>query len=233
MMEPATNETTPVRPSGRHYTDEVFNRSTGELETISLGHWVTVTEMGELHGVGRLRVRTILRELDFVTVEGGGRYDRHRITRWAVDRGYGKRIERSARVQHPFDVISPAGRSWIDERWSDAVAAIQGRVALDVVTAKEALERFQTARPRQLKIEEAVCWLTDHFKELSQEQIGEVLDVSRQLVSRYLNTRSKQIRDARDGKRAVLLDEVQRSTSFPRWLVEVDNTSPQHPEKSP
>lgn len=232
-METATNETTPACPSGRHYTEELFNRSTGELETISLGHWVTVTELGEMHGVGKNRVRTILREFDFLAVEGGGRYQRHRITRWAVDRGYGKRIERSARVMHPFDVISPAGRAWIDERWSDVVTAIQERVTPDLVMAKEALDRFKASRSRPLKIEEAVCWLIDHFDKLSQEQIGEVLDVSRQLVSRYLNTRSKQLRDGREGKLAVLSDESHGSTSFPRWFVEVDNTSPQHPEKSP
>jgi hypothetical protein len=194
-MDTATDEAIPARLLGRYYTEEVFNRSTGELETISLGHWVTVTELGELHGVGRLQVRSILRQLDFLGVEGGGRYQRHRITRWAVDRGYGKRIECSARVMRPFDVISPAGRAWIDERWSAT--------------------------------EEAVCWLIDHFDKLSQEQIGEILDVSRQLVSRYQNTRSKQIRDVREGKRAVLPDEGKGSTSFPRWFVEVDNTSPQ------
>ena len=235
MMDTTLDMPAAAHIPGRHYTEEVLNRSTGEMETISLGHWVTVTELGELQGVGRNRVRAILRELDFLAVEGGGRYQRHRITRWAVDRGYGKRIERSAKVANPFDVISPAGRIWIEERWSAAVTAIQERDTPDTLHAKDALERFQASRKHKLKIEEAVCWLVDHFDTLTQEQMSEILDVSRQLVSRYLNTRSKQIRDAREGKCAALSDEVQGqgNVSFPLWFVEVDNTSPQHLEKRP
>ncbi|HWJ75029.1 MAG TPA: hypothetical protein VNX29_17860 [Kaistia sp.] len=189
---------------GRTYVEEVFNRSTGEMETVSLGQWVTVTEFGQLRGMGPRKVRTILRHLDFLAVEGGGQYQRHRITRWAVERGFGKRIERSSRVQHPFDVISPEGRRWLEEKWSGAVLAVDEQLTAPLKLAGEALTTFQVARNRKLDVQEAATWLIDHFNSLTHEEIARILDVTRQLVCRYANIRSKQLREKDEMKRRCL-----------------------------
>jgi len=46
-----------------HYTAEVLDRATGDLKEVSLGEWITVTELGELYGVGRRKVRSILHHM--------------------------------------------------------------------------------------------------------------------------------------------------------------------------
>ncbi|MCK0197829.1 hypothetical protein MWN34_13015 [Ancylobacter sp. 6x-1] len=66
------------------YTEEILDRRTGETVTLDKGNWITVTEFGAAMGVGPRKVRTVLRELDFVGVEGGGTYQRHRISPWAI-----------------------------------------------------------------------------------------------------------------------------------------------------
>ena len=35
------------------YFDEVLDRRTGELVAIATGSWITITELGDLHQVGR------------------------------------------------------------------------------------------------------------------------------------------------------------------------------------
>ena len=181
------------------YTEEVLDRATGELKTIDIGDWITVTEFGELTGVGPRRVRTILRELDFVGVEGGGTYQRHRISSWAVRQGLGRRIEPKKNGARPFDVISPHGRKWLLERWAEALEKLAGRECRDhVAHAGAALKEFQVSRGREgMPIQEAVCWLSDHFPNLDQEDIAAILDVSHQLVSRYRNIQTKQRRERR------------------------------------
>ncbi|MGN6489080.1 MAG: hypothetical protein ACTHLT_14860 [Devosia sp.] len=95
------------------YFDEIFDRRTGELIKVSVGEWTTVTELGELHGVGRMRVRTILREMGVLQIEGAARHQRHRLAPWVVQRGWGKRIEKKGTV--PFDVVGPELRAWVAE----------------------------------------------------------------------------------------------------------------------
>ncbi|AWN41977.1 hypothetical protein [Methylobacterium durans] len=62
------------------YTEHVLDRRTGELTELSTGDWITITELGELKGVTARRVRTILREMDFLYVSGGRAHNRHRLT---------------------------------------------------------------------------------------------------------------------------------------------------------
>ncbi|MBS7544025.1 hypothetical protein [Ancylobacter oerskovii] len=180
------------------YTEEVLDRATGELKTINTGDWVTVTEFGEMMGVGPRRVRTILREMEFLAVEGGGLHHRCRITAKAVKLDLGRRINPTKKATYPFDVISPAGRAWIGERWSAALQRVEDRqLGSEVQHAKAALVEFQRSRSRQdMPVQEAVCWLADHFPELGQSDVASVLDVTQQLVSRYLNIRSKQRQEA-------------------------------------
>jgi ribosomal protein S25 len=55
-----------------NYTAETLDRATGELKEVSLGNWITVTELGERYGVGPKQVRTILHHMGLLQSE-----DRH------------------------------------------------------------------------------------------------------------------------------------------------------------
>lgn len=178
------------------YSSELFDRETGELKVVSDGDWVTVTELGAINGVGRHRVRSILVAMDVLQLEGTGDHNRHRLTPWMVERGWGKRIERRHAV--PFDVIGPEGRTWIADRWAAAVVEADSLKSALTSHAERSLEHFQIDRGRMgMTIEEQVSWLTDHFPALSQQDIALALSVSQQLVSRYMRTREEQRRVAR------------------------------------
>lgn len=75
------------------YTREVFNRATGEMETVSEGDWITVTELGQLYGVGPRVTREILSALDVIGPERINGYERRRLTPWFIQAGFGKRNE--------------------------------------------------------------------------------------------------------------------------------------------
>lgn len=182
------------------YTEQILDRGTGELVTICHGDWVTVSELGDLYGVGRKTVRVILRAMGFIHVEGGGSHQRHRLSTWVTDQGWGKRME--PRFGTPFDVIGPEGQAWIAERWqaaSDRVAAQRSQPSL---VAGEALTQFADDRDRYRRLTgqepmalvEKVRWLVAHFPGLSQSEIASILVVTQQLVSRYVNERAKQLR---------------------------------------
>lgn len=199
------------------YTEEILDRRTGEIITINKGAWITVTEFGEAMGVGPRKVRSVLRELDFVGVEGGGAYQRHRLTAWAVRQGLGKRIEPRKKGARPFDVISPEGQVWLRARWAEARARLDHRGGRGhVAAAGAALREFQVSRGRQaMPVQEAVCWLSDHFPRLDQRDMAAILDVSQQLVGRHVNTQTKQrkaLRDAvEEGRRGRASREVKPS----------------------
>jgi hypothetical protein len=119
-----------------HYTEEMLDRTTGELVTIDKGDWITVTELGGRYGVTRIKVRAVLRQMGFLYVTGGQAHNRHRLTPQAIEAGHGKHIPAKAgKRMNPFDVISPEGQRWIGERWADALAAVDDK------TAKPALVR--------------------------------------------------------------------------------------------
>lgn len=178
------------------YSEEVLDRRTGELVTISKGEWITVTELGELYGIGPRKVRSVLRKMEFLGIEGTSDHARHRIQGWAVDRGLGRRITAKASARYPFDVISPEGREWIEVRWSSALAAVEEAASgTRIEAARAALEEFQeTCRLHQMPVHQAVSWLTHHFPDLSHSEVGSILDVSQQIVSRYVAERIKERR---------------------------------------
>ncbi|WP_018389333.1 hypothetical protein [Ancylobacter sp. FA202] len=182
------------------YTEEILDRRTGELITINKGDWITVTEFGQAMGVGPRKVRSVLRELDFVGVEGGGTHQRHRMSSWAVRQGLGRRIEPRRKGAAPFDVISPAGQAWLRERWADALAKLNHRGGRGpVAVTGAALREFQVSSGREnMPVQEAVCWLSDHFPRLTQEDMAVILDVTQQLVSRYRGVQAKQRKEARE-----------------------------------
>lgn len=179
------------------YTDHVLNRSTGELVSISLGDWITITELGQLYKVGRKEVRSVLRAMEFLHVEGGGTHQRHQLCDWVVNASWGKRVERKGCV--PFDVISPLAQRWIHERWQSTLEKIEAArsqpskdalAAMLVFKAERDAFRSQFGRP-EMPVEEQACWIKDHFPALSHEEIASALSVSQQLVSRILTARER------------------------------------------
>lgn len=189
------------------YFSEVLDRKTGTLNRISMGDWITITELGELYGLGKREVRDVLRRLDVMVIEGAERHQRHRLASWVVERGWGKRIERRGTV--PFDVVGPELRSWISDRWQQALDDKKRQENAAVVEAAEALARFNSNRIHDdLTAQEAVSWLIAYFPHLTQSEMALILNVTQQLISKWVNARSSQIRDAKI-LRAMDLDDRQ------------------------
>lgn len=180
------------------YTSYLLDRKTGELVSVDAGDWITISELGELYNVGSRRVRTILRHMGFLQVEGGGRQHRHRLCQWVTDQGWGKRIQHQGTV--PFDVIGPDARPWIAERWSQSVSMIEENKTAPIREAKAALSSFREDRDRyhrshgrpEMDVSEMVSWLHHFYPHLSHADIASILDVSQQLVSRYLSERQRE-----------------------------------------
>ncbi|QRM42813.1 hypothetical protein [Rhizobium sp. BG4] len=181
-----------------NYVEEILDRKTGELVSVDKGDWITIAELARFLGFGRRRATTVLRHLDFLQIEGVGRDSRHRIADWVVQRGWGKRLHRKT-DKFPFDVIGPDAVQWIKERWQGAVTAIERETfSGPVAEAKAALDGFQAAYGRkEMTVQMEVSWLADIFPDLTQEQMSSILDVSQQLVSRFLSVRSEQLQRAK------------------------------------
>lgn len=188
------------------YTKQILDRSTGELVTVSNGDWRSITEVGEMHGIGSRKFRAVLRRLDFLQLEYVGQDWRHRLAPWVTDQGWGKRLRRDQGGRStPFDVVSPEAQGWIEERLASVLAEMEAEVSPEVKAAVTALDDFRAARNeyranlqdgKEMSVEEMVRWLSDFFPKLSQPEIATALDVSRQLVSRYQDQRSKSLRYA-------------------------------------
>jgi predicted XRE-type DNA-binding protein len=58
--------------------------------------------------------------------------------------------------------------------------------------ASEALARFKAGRRSEMTTQMEVCWLRDHFPDLTQDEIAGLIDVPQSLVSRYAKTQAKQ-----------------------------------------
>lgn len=193
------------------YTEEVLDRSTGELVTRPIGDWITVTELGELYGVSRIRVRAVLRQMDFLYVAGGQAHQRHRLTPWVVQAGHGKFIPaKKGGPRYPFDVISPTGQQWISERWAGAVAVLDAQASKPLLSeARGALDAFQQRPGRTpLNAQGQVLWLRHHFRDLTDTDIANVIGVTQQLVSRYTSLQRRQLEARRLALTVPLQDTV-------------------------
>ena len=199
------------------YFDEVLDRKTGELTKVSMGDWITITELGDLYGAGRREVRTVLRELGVLEAEDTATHQRHRIAAWVVQRGWGKRVQRRGKV--PFDVVGPDLRVWVNERWTQAVDDLASQTTAPSLQARAALADFNALRLTTLTVQQSIHWLADWFPNLTQVEMGMVLQVTQQLVGKYLNIRAKQLRDAEELK-VMDLDQRQ-ATWFARHAADV------------
>lgn len=173
-----------------HYSSEELDRSTGELITVSLGDWRTVTEVGRLHGAGPRRTRQVLVHMGFLAPEGS----RYRLPLDHVAKGWGKRLKHGS-TGRPFDVISPLGQELIGRAWDDTLTDLEADEGgePEVAEASAALETFVAGRPGGLDTEGRVRWLLDHFPALDTQQVADVVCVSRQLVERYAKRRAAQL----------------------------------------
>lgn len=202
------------------YTEQILDRSTGELVTISQGDWVTVSDLADLFGVGRKTVRVILRAMDFLHVEGGGMHQRHRLSAWVTAKGWGKRLE--PHYGTPFDTISPKGQAWIADRWQATFDQVTAERSLPSLVAGAALTQFANDRDSYRRLSgqepmglvEKVSWLVDHFPDLSQSEMASILMVTQQLVSRYVNTRAKQLWDLKAARSRDVPVMVERCLGF-------------------
>jgi hypothetical protein len=181
------------------YVEEVLDRTTGQLNVVSKGDWITVTELADLYGVGPRVVRDILRRMDVLVIEGAAKHQRHRLAAWVVQQGWGRRIEKRGAI--PFDVVGPELRDWIAARWRRTCEEMVNKATAPSLEARAALADFNQGRLHgNLSVEQAVSWLAWFFPGLTQTEMGMVLNVTQQLVAKYLNRRAKQLRDARELK---------------------------------
>ena len=178
------------------YVEEVLNRKTGELETVSMGDWLPLSELGQVYRQGRNQIRTILRKMGVLVVEGAERHQRHRLAPWVMQRGWGKRIEGRRGRRFPFDVVGPDLQRWIADRWNLTMAELEQEATAPSLAARAALQQFTTSRSRTLSVQQSVSWLADYFPLLTQNEVALVLDVTQQLVAKYQNIRSAQRRKA-------------------------------------
>ncbi|MCO5961789.1 hypothetical protein [Sinorhizobium meliloti] len=180
------------------YTTEVADHVTGEISEASLGEWMTITEYGQKRGVGPRKVRNVLSnlgilrdEIEDCTPRGAAfnerkTFTRRRLTPKAVRQGLGKRLFSINR--RPFDVLSPKGQEWIEQRWDDAVRTIDVETVSrpSMLAAKRALEAFTAGRRHGLSPEGKVLWLLHHFKDLQQVDISRITGASERMVSHYV-----------------------------------------------
>ena len=170
------------------YTTELLDRATGRLQTQSLGDWITVTELGLRHGVGKRVVRAILHHMGVLAQEGRC----YRLSRHLVEDGFGMRHD-FTRSGHAFDVISPKGQKTIASLWSAALQDYEEsqRQSAQVPDIRAALATFRTYRLEPMTAQEEVCWVLDHFPDADHLTVSKVLEVSPALVSRYAKKRAK------------------------------------------
>lgn len=200
------------------YTAEVLDRSSGDLTTVSLGNWMTVTEYGKTRGLGARQIRSILLQLGLLQEEkiGSSGNLRNRLTMRAVEDGLGKRITPKKEGQYPFDTLSPKGQQWIDERWDTAVSANEASTSPAIQQARIMLDQFKASRRKgaEFSLQMEICWVVDHFPDMSQVDISKVVDTSQRMVSRYVNIRAEQLRAAKTFRANPFMDEVRKSPRY-------------------
>lgn len=104
-------------------------------------------------------------------------------------------------------MVSPDAVLWLIEHWEQAVQDYHDKTyTTEIVAARESLRRFQSDRGRNdMTVQMMVCWLADTLPQLTQEKIAGVLDVTQQVVSKFLKTRSKQLSELREMKANMFL----------------------------
>lgn len=178
------------------YVTETLDRATGDLEVVSMGNFVTVTEFCKKMGAGSRQGRAVLGRMGLLAEETNGKTTRWRLTREAVTQGLGKRHDKPKIGKYPFDVLSPKGQAWAAKRWAQTEAQIKSSLIAspDNQRASIALSAFKAQRRGSMTEQMEVCWLLDHHPSLGVMDISRITGVPKQSVTRYAAMRS----DSRD-----------------------------------
>ncbi|TIP26249.1 MAG: hypothetical protein E5X67_21040 [Mesorhizobium sp.] len=225
------------------YTSETLDSTTGEIVQASIGSWITITEYGETKGVGRKQVRDALSRLGILQNETDDHTPKHasfaerkhitrrRLTTKAVRSGLGKRI--FSIVGQPFDVISPKGQAWIDQRWADAVQTIKTDITSSpvAVAAQVALSEFMVGRRHRLDPEGQVRWLLDHHPNVAQADMSRITGASPRMISHYVSNRTAQISKAKAQIRVTLKAPLRMS--YQPSMVDIECRSDTGADGSP
>jgi hypothetical protein len=185
------------------YTAELLDRSSGDLRIVDLGNWFTVTELGQRYGLGPKKICSVLHHPEMLQTEG----KRLRLTRKAVELGYGRRHDFPKKHKYPFDVISPLGQRVIAENWEWLLADMAEEEHSKAILweASEAMASFKESRRSEMTTQMEVCWLRDHFPNLTQVEMATLLDIPQSLVDRYVKLQARQqayiMRQASSSKR--------------------------------
>lgn len=169
------------------YQQEHLDRASGRLNTVSLGEWVTITELGAQHGVGPKKARAILHHIGVLAQEGR----RYRLPWALVAAGIGLRHDRP-KSGYPFDVISPKGQDLLAFAWSSAADDYETECRQEPVVAgvRAAIAAFKADRWGTMDTRQEVVWVLDHFPSITHQTVALALDVSPALVSRYAKARA-------------------------------------------
>lgn len=196
------------------YQQEHLDRASGSLVHITIGEWITVTELGAQRGVGPKKTRAILHHIGVLAHEGS----RYRLPWSLVTAGIGLRHDRP-KSGYPFDVISPKGQGMIASAWSGAADDYEqeGRQEPLIVRVRADLAAFNARRCGTLDTRQEVVWVLDHFPDILHQTAAMALEISPALVSRYAAARSigRRIRQERRDK--PLLPEGSGVLSKPRF----------------
>lgn len=200
---------------GMQYTTEVFDRRSGELVSLDLGVYMTVSELGEVFGLSPRQIRKVLHTLGLAAPEGSrGNY---RLTFEAVRKGYGKRIDRPKKGRYAFDVISPAGQKLVADNLPRALVEIERQrvpLAQEMAEVIEAYRAFRSAKGlSELTLQAEVCWLADHFPTASAEEIASATSGAPGKVRQYASIRRHAIEGASPIRRLGLYDLGRTKTS--------------------
>lgn len=190
----------PPNGRGMEFVCEELDRTTGELETRSLGLWMTISEFAQEMDVGVRQGRLILVDMDFMFVANGENGKRWtQICPWVEERDWGKRIFPRRGSKTPFDVINEDARLWIKERWDESKDRVLG-LGHEASLAALALNEFLSRRkdPDEDGLFVQIHWLSDHFSNLSQAEIARIVGVTQQAVSKSISERKKGLRKMYD-----------------------------------
>ncbi len=176
---------------GMQYTSTILDRRTGELVSVDLGHFMTVTEFGLTLGLSARKTRRVLHVLGLVEPEGSrGNY---RLTREAESKGYGKRHDKPKHGKYPFDVLSPAGQKLVADGLEAALTQLEERRVPRAQEMRLALESYQAWRKAErlsaMTLQMEVCWLADQFSGAKAEEIISATDGAAGKVREYLGIR--------------------------------------------
>jgi hypothetical protein len=196
------------------YQQEHLDRASGSLDHISIGEWITVTELGANHGVGPKKTRAILHHIGVLAHEGR----RYRLPRNLVTAGIGLRHDRP-KSGYPFDVISPKGQGMIASAWSSAADDYEqeGQQQPLIVRVRADIDAFKALRRGSLDTRQEVIWVLDHFPDILNQTAAVALEISPALVSRYATARSTERRVQQERRDKPLAPEGLGILSRPRF----------------